>query len=189
MNQGWLRDVPTDLIAAITKALLTPNTVMWFQGDHVMVDTISQVWRYDVKLGIHTTKRKLTFRPGPLIRFSNTGVEVLGTLFRYRAPWRNGHCESTAYRPSPVNTPYGVAPRVQLLAETLNKLGGGESKIHNLVDKHHYEPKNLMEAANLEYVVGELNEKTLAEHDERCLELMRQEALPKYRTAIKIRRH
>ena len=184
MEQGWLRDVHTGLIAAITKALLTNNTVLWFQGDHVMVDDGRQVWRYDVPLGVHTNKRKLTFRPGPLIRFNVKGVEVLGTLFRYRKPWK--HCYAAVdYTPARVNTPYGVAPRVQLFAETMAKLGGRDAKIHDLIDKQHYEPKTLVEAANLDQVVGGLNEKILAEHDERCVEQMRREALPKYQAGIK----
>nr|DAQ08003.1 MAG TPA: hypothetical protein [Caudoviricetes sp.] len=171
-------------MAAITKALLTSDAVMWFQGDHVMVDTGKQVWRYDVPLGVHTNKRKLTFRVGPLIRFTNKGVEVLGTLLRYRTQWR--HCrEAVDYTPTLVDTPYGVAPRVQLFAETMAKLGGGHARIHNLVDKNQYEPRSLMEAANLDQVVGGLNEKILADHDDRCVERMRREALPKYQAGIK----
>lgn len=184
MQQGWLRDTHTVLMAAITKALLTSDAVMWFQGDQVMVDTGKQVWRYDVPLGVHTNKRKLTFRPGPLIRFTVKGVEVLGTLFRYRKPWRHCH-EAVAYTPTLVDTPYGVAPRVQLFAETMAKLGGRDAKIHDLIDKRHYEPKTLVEAANLDQVVGGLNEKILADHDDRCVERMRREALPKYQAAIK----
>lgn len=184
MQQGWLRDIHTVLMAAITKALLTSDAVMWFQGDHVMVDTGEQVCRYDVPLGVHTNKRKLTFRGGPLIRFSNKGVEVLGSLLRYRTPWR--HCyEAVDYTPTLVDTPYGVAPRVQLFAETMAKLGGGHARIHNLVDKNQYEPRSLMEAVNLDHVVGELNEKILLAHDDGCLERMRREALPKYQAAIK----
>lgn len=184
MQQGWLRDTHTGLIAAITKALLTANTVMWFQGDHVMVDNGRQVFRYDVSLGVHTNKRKLTFRPGPLIRFTSNGVEVLGTLLRYRKPWRD--ClEAVPYTPSPVETPYGVAPKVQLFAETLAKLGGGGAKIHDLVDKRHYEPESLVEAANIDHVVGEMNEKILASHDGRCIESMRREALQKYQAMFK----
>lgn len=184
MQQGWLRDTHTVLMAAITKALLTSDAVLWFQGDHVMVDTGKQVCRYDVPLGVHTNKRKLTFRGGPLIRFTNKGVEVLGSLLRYRAPWR--HCyEAVDYTPTLVDTPYGVAPRVQLFAETMAKLGGGHARIHNLVDKNHYEPESLVEAANIEHIVGELNEKILADHDNRCVEQMRREALPKYQAAIK----
>ena len=184
MKQGWLRDAHMGLIAAITKSLLTPHTVMWFQGDHVMVDTGDRVLRYHVPLGVHTNKRKLDFRPGPLIRFTSKGVEVLGTLLRYRKPWRECPC-AVPYTPALVETPYGVAPKVQLLAETIAKLGGADSKIHDLVDKRYYEPESLMEAANLDHVVGELNEKTLTAHDERCIERMRREALPKYQAAIK----
>lgn len=184
MQQGWLRDTHTGMIAAIAKALLTKNTVMWFQGDHMMLDNGRQVFRYDVPLGIHTNKRKLTFRPGPLIRFTGKGVEVLGTLFRYRKPWRECH-EAVSYTPAPIETPYGVAPKVQLFAETLSKLGGDNTKIHDLIDKRHYEPESLMEAVNLDHVVGELNEKTLADHDERCVKQMRREALPKYQASIK----
>ena len=184
MQQGWLRDIHTVLMAAITKALLTRDAVMWFQGDHVMVDTGKQVCRYDVPLGVHTNKRKLTFRAGPLIRFTNKGVEVLGTLLRYRTPWR--HCyEAVDYTPTLVDTPYGVSPRVQLFAETMAKLGGRDAKIHDLIDKRHYEPKTLVEAANLDQVVGGLNEKILADHDDRCVERMRREALPKYQAGIK----
>lgn len=157
---------------------------MWFQGDHVMVDNGRQVLRYDVPLGVHTNKRKLTFRSGPLIRFTGNGVEVLGTLFRYRKPWRE--CgEAVSYTPALIETPYGVAPKVQLFAETLAKLGGGGAKIHDLVDKRHYEPESLMEAANIDHVVGEMNEKILASHDERCIESMRREVLPKYCATIK----
>lgn len=184
MQQGWLRDTHTGLIAAVAKALLTKDTVLWFQGDHVLVDDGSRVLRYDVPLGVHTNKRKLTFRPGPLIRFTNKGVEVLGTLFRYRKPWRE--CtEAVPYTPAPVETPYGVAPKVQLFAETLAKLGGRDTKIHDLVDKRHYEPKSLVEVANLDQVVGGLNEKILADHDDRCIERMRREVLPKYQAEIK----
>nr|DAY37819.1 MAG TPA: hypothetical protein [Caudoviricetes sp.] len=184
MQQGWLRDTHTGLIAAIAKALLTEHTVMWFQGEHVLVDDGSRVFRYDVPLGIHTNKRKLTFRPGPLIRFTNKGVEVLGTLCRYRKPWREC-AEAVPYTPTPVETPYGVAPRVQLFAETLAKLGGRDAKIHDLVDKRHYESKSLMEAANLDQVVGGLNEKILVAHDDRCIERMRREVLPEHRAEIK----
>ena len=184
MQQGWLRDMHTGLIAAIAKALLTQNAVLWFQGDNVMVDTGKQVFRYNVPLGVHTNKRKLLFRPGALIRFTSKGVEVLGTLFRYRKPWREC-AEAVPYTPAPVETPYGIAPKVQLLAETLAKLGGAGAKINDLVDKHHYEPESLVEAINLDHVVGELNEKLLARHDERCVERMRREALPKYQFAIK----
>ena len=184
MQQGWLRDTHTVMLAAITKALLTKSTVMWFQGDNIMLDNGRQVFRYDVPLGIHTNKRKLTFRPGPLIRFTNKGVEVLGTLFRYRKPWRE-YTEAVPYTPAPVETPYGAAPKVQLFAETLTKLGGRDAKIHDLVDKRHYEPKSLVEAANLDQVVGGLNEKLLADHDDRCIERMRREVLPKYQAGIK----
>ena len=184
MQQGWLRDAHTGMMAAIAKALLTKNTIMWFQGDHMMVDDGRQVFRYDVPLGIHTNKRKLTFRPGPLIRCTSKGVEVLGTLFRYRKPWRE--CtKAVPYTPVPIETPYGIAPKVQLFAETLSKLGGGDTKIHDLTDKRHYEPATLIEAANLDHVVGELNEKILVGHDERCLERLRREALPKYQAVIK----
>jgi len=172
------------MLAAITKALLTKSTVMWFQGDNIMLDNGRQVFRYDVPLGIHTNKRKLTFRPGPLIRFTGKGVEVMGTLFRYRKPWREC-CEAVSYTPALIETPYGVAPKVQLFAETLAKLGGGDAKIHDLIDKRHYEPETLVEAANLDQVVGELNEKILADHDDRCIERMRGEALPKYQAGIK----
>lgn len=180
MQQGWLRGTHTGLLAAIAKALLTKDTVMWFQGDHVMVATGGRVFRYDVPLGIHTNKRKLTFHPGPLIRFTGKGVEVLGTLFRYRKPWRECR-EAVSYTPAPIETPYGVAPKVQLFAETLSKLGGADAKIHDLIDKHHYNPATLLEAADLDRFVGELNEKTLAAHDERCLERMRREAMQKYK--------
>lgn len=184
MKQGWLRSAHTGLIAAVAKALLEKNTVLWFQGDHVLVDDGSRVFWYNVPLGIHTNKRKLTFRPGPLIRFTNKGVEVLGTLLRYRKPWRE--CtEAVPYTPASIETPYGIAPRVQLFADTLAKLGGAEAKIHDLVDKHHYEPESLVEAANLDQVVGGLNEKILADHDDRCIERMRREALPKYQAEIK----
>ena len=184
MKQGWLRGTHTGLIAAVAKALMTEHTVIWFQGEHVMVDNGRQVLRYDVPLGIHTNKRKLTFRPGSLIRFTHKGVEVLGTLLRYRKPWRE--CtEAVPYTPAPVETPYGVAPKVQLFAETLAKLGGRDAKIHDLIDKRHYEPKTLVEAANLDQVVGALNEKILADHDDRCIERMRREALPKYQAGIK----
>jgi hypothetical protein len=184
MQQGWLRDTHTGLIAAIAKALLTEHTVMWFHGKHVMVDDGRQVLRYDVPLGVHTNKRKLTFRPGPLIRFTGNGVEVLGTLFRYRKPWRE-YLGAVPYTPALVETPYGVSPKVQLVAETLAKLGGGDAKIHDLIDKRYYEPETLVEAANLDQVVGELNEKILADHDDRCIERMRWEALPKYQAGIK----
>lgn len=184
MKQGWLRGAHTGLIAAVAKALLAQDTVLWFQGDHVIVDDGSKVFRYDVPLGIHTNKRKLTFRPGPLIRFTSNGVEVLGTLLRYRKPWR-ACTEAVAYTPAPIETPYGISPKVQLLADTLAKLGGVEAKIHDLVDKHRYEPKNLMEAANLDHVVGGINETILSAHDERSVEQMRREALPKYHSSIK----
>lgn len=184
MQQGWLRDTHTGLIAAITKAMLTEHTVMWFQGEHVMVDNGRQVLRYDVPLGVHTNKRKLTFRPGPLIRFTGDGVEVLGTLLRYRKPWRECPC-AVPYTPALVETPYGVAPKVQLFAETMAKLGGRDAKIHDLIDKRYYEPESLIEAASLDHTVGALNEKILADHDERCIERMRLEALPKYQAGIK----
>lgn len=184
MQQGWLRDTHTGMIAAITKALLTKNAVLWFQGDNMMLDDGRQVFRYDVPLGIHTNKRKLTFRPGHLIRFTGKGVEVLGTLFRYRKPWRECR-EAVSYTPAPIETPYGVAPKVQLFAETLSKLGGGEAVIHDLVDKRRYEPESIIEAINLDHVVGELNEKILADHDERCIKRLRSEALPKYQASIK----
>lgn len=184
MQQGWLRDTHTGMVAAIAKALLTQNAVMWFQGDHMMLDDGRRVFRYDVPLGIHTNKRKLTFRPGPLIRFTGKGVEVLGTLFRYRKPWQECR-EAVSYTPAPIETPYGVAPKVQLFAETLSKLGGAEAAIHDLVNKHHYEPESLMEMVNLDHVVGELNEKILADHDARCIEQLRREAIEKYHAAIK----
>lgn len=184
MLQGWLRDTHTGLIAAVAKALLVKDTVLWFQGDYVLVDDGRRVCRYDVPLGIHTNKRKLTFRPGPLIRFTSKGVEVLGTLLRYRKPWRECS-ETVAYTPAPIETPYGISPKVQLLADTLAKLGGAEATIHDLVNKHHYEPESLAEAANLDHVVGELNEKILADHDERCIKRLRSEALPKYQAPIK----
>ena len=184
MSQGWLRDTHTGLLAAITKVLLSKRAILWFQGRHVMVDDGTQVFRYDVPLGVHTNKRRLTFRPGPLIRFTGKGVEVLGTLFRYRGPWRECY-GAVDYTPTPVETPYGVAPKVQLFAETLAQLGGKDAKIHDLVDKNHYEPESLMEAVNLDHVVGELNEKILVAHDERWIERMRREALPKYQAVIK----
>lgn len=108
----------------------------------------------------------------------------MGTLFRYRKPWRE--CgEAVSYTPALIETPYGVAPKVQLFAETLAKLGGGDAKIHDLIDKRYYEPETLVEAANLDQVVGALNEKILVDHDDRCIEQMLREALPKYQAGIK----
>ena len=184
MQQGWLRDNHTGLIAAIAQALLKKDAVMWFQGDFVRVYANRRLCSYEVPLGVHTNKRKLTFRPGPLVRFTNAGVEVLGTLFRYRKPWKQ-QAPVCPYVPLPIETPYGISPKTQLLAETLALLGGGTALIHDLVDKRTHEPDSLVEAANIDHVVGALNEKILAEHDAKCIERMQQEALPKYRAAIK----
>lgn len=184
MNQGHLRPVPTSLFAAATKAMLCRGANMWFQGDHVMVDDGSTVWQFDVPLGIHTHKRKLTYRPGPFIRFTKEGVQILGTLLRYRKPWQHSS-EAVPYAPSPTESKYGTGARVQLLAETLAKLGGAHTKIQDLVDKNTYEPSSLLEAANLDVTVGAINESILERHDSKTLARLRQEALRKYTIRFK----
>ena len=184
MQQGWLREVHTVLLAAVTKAALTKDTVLWFQGNHVMVDDGRTTYSYDVPLGVHTNKRALSHRPGPLLRFSKDGVELLGTLLRYRKPWKLSN-DAVPYIPSPTESKYGWAHRVQLFAETLAKLGGRDAHIHDLVDKHTYEPQSIFEAMDLDNVVGAKNEHVLATHDQRCLERMLSEAQPKYQAAVK----
>lgn len=184
MRQGWLREVHTVLLAAVTKAVLTKDTVLWFQGDHVMVDDGSTTYSYDVPLGVHTNKRALAYRPGPFLRFSKDGVELLGTLLRYCKPWKPSN-DAVPYMPSPTESKYGVAPRVQLFAETLAKLGGRDALIHDLVDKHTYEPQSIFEAMNLDDVVGAKNEHVLATHDQLCLERMLSEARTKYPAVVK----
>lgn len=183
MQQGRLRNTHTVLVAAVAKALLSSEAVMWFQGDYIMVEERGMIHKYTVPLGVHTNKRRISCRPGPIVRFTNNGVEVLGNLLRYRKPWRD--CpRAVEYQPHPTESPYGSAWRVFLLAETLAQLGLPAARIHDLVDKNTYEPGSLMEAANLDQVVGEKNEKILVAHDNVCLERMRQEALPKYHNII-----
>lgn len=184
MNQGHLRCAPTHLFAAVTKALLCKGSDMWFQGDHLMVDDGRTVWQFEVPLGIHTHKRKLTYRPGPFIRFTKDGVQILGTLLRYRKAWA-GSPEAVPYSPAPTESKYGTGVRVQLLAETLAKLGGADKKIHDLVDKNTYEPSSLMEAANIDETVGAMNERILEDHDNKSLASLRTEALTKYRIRFK----
>lgn len=157
---------------------------MWFQGDCIMVNDGATVWRFDVPLGIHTHKRKLTCRPGPFIRFTQEGVQILGTLLRYRKPWRHS-TEAVPYTPSPAESKYGMGARVQLLAETLAKLGGAHAQIQDLVDKNTYEPSSLLEAANIDATVGAINERILEEHDSKTLARLRQEALRKYTIRFK----
>lgn len=184
MNQGCLRAAPTHLFAAVTKAMLCKGADMWFQGDHVMVDDGATVWRFDVPLGIHTHKRKLTYRPGPFIRFTKGGVQILGTLLRYRKPWRH-FTEAVPYIPTPTESKYGTGARVQLLAETLAKLGGAHAQIQDLIDKNTYAPSSLLEAANLDATVGAINESILEDHDSKSLARLRQEALRKYTVHFK----
>lgn len=179
MNQGHLRSAPTHLFAAVTKALLCEGSVMWFQGDYLMVDDGRGVWQFEVPLGIYTHKRKLTYRAGPFIRFTKEGVQILGTLLRYRKAWA-GSPEAVPYTPTPTESKYGMGARVQLLAETLAKLGGADAKIHNLVDKNTYEPTSLLEASNLDATVGAMNECILEDHDNKSLASLRREALSKY---------
>lgn len=152
---------------------------MWFQGDYIMVNDGATVWRFDVPLGIHTHKRKLTCHSGPFIRFTKEGVQILGTLLRYRKPWRHS-TEAVPYTPSPTESKYGTGARVQLLAETLAKLGCAHAQIQDLVAKNTYEPSSLLETVNLDATVGAINERILAEHDSKTLALLRQEALRKY---------
>lgn len=184
MNRGYLRCAPTHLFAAVTKALLCKGSDMWFQGDLLMVDDGRTVWQFEVPLGIHTHKRKLTYRPGPFIRFTKEGVQILGTLLRYRKAWA-GSTEAVPYSPAPTESKYGTGARVQLLAETLAKLGGADKKIYDLVDKGAYEPRSIIEAANLDATVGALNERILEDHDSKSLARLRQEAQSKYRTRFK----
>ena len=184
MNQGHLRAVPTPLFAAVTKALLCEGSEMWFQGDHLMVDDGRTVWQFEVPLGIHTNKRKLAYRPGPFIRFTKGGVQILGTLLRYRKPWRHS-TEAVLYTPAPIESKYGTGGRVQLLAETLAILGGTHTQIQDLIDKNTYEPSSLLEAANLDAAVGAINELILEEHDRKALARLRQEALRKYTIRFK----
>lgn len=186
MNQGHLRPFPTALFAAVTKALLCSGADVWFQGDHLMVDDGRTVWLFEVPLGIHTNKRKLAYHPGPFIRFTKNGVQILGTLLRYRKPWADSK-EAVPYCPAPTESKYGVGKRVQLLAETLAKLGRTNAEIHDLVDKNTYEPSSLMEAANLDETVGAINEAILEEHDNNALSRMRQDALPKYQNQIRFK--
>lgn len=184
MNQGHLRAVPTPLFAAVTKAMLCRGADMWFQGDHLMVADGRTVWQFEVPLGIHTHKRKLAYRPGPFIRFTKEGVQILGTLLRYRKPWRHS-AEAVPYTPSPTESKYGTGARVQLLAETLAKLGGTHTQIQDLVDKNTYEPSSLLEAVNLDEAVGAINERILEDHDSKTLARLRQEALHKYTIRFK----
>lgn len=182
--QGQLRDNPLPLAAAVTIALLDRDSVFWFNGDHVCVETARGTQRFEVDLGVVTNKRKLECRPGPFVRVENKGISILGTLLRYRKAYRK-RTEALPYTPPPVESPYGVAPRVQILASTLARLGATDANIHGLINKDTYEPKSLAEAVSLDHTVGQLNEKMLVAHDTEVEKALRAEAAAKYQAWLR----